>query len=140
MLAMSKTRLYPGITKDMYRKPVIIQTEDLAEGVYAASGSSESQNVSWVRGTHTIWNATSGQVDFTLSIPSQYVGNHVKLTIVFDQTLSGAWGENGLNGQNSVNGKTLTLDISTAPQSGTVFAQYNAASDVTITSIKIEQV
>jgi hypothetical protein len=117
----------------MYRKPVIIETEDLAEGVYAASGSG---SVTWAPGTKNTWPGGEN-VNFTVSIPSQYVGKHVKLTVTFDQAVSGAW---GLDASATLNGSVLTLEHWNVPQTGTVTVSQNSNADIQITSIKIELV
>ena len=130
---MSKTRLYPGVTKDMYRKPVIIQTEDLAEGVYTASGTGSA--VWYKKSTeYNKWNNIA-QVTFTITIPADYSGQHIKVSVVFDQAPTNAWG----SVSNLVrSGETINYDIyiDNAPASHEITAEVNG-SDVNIVSVKV---
>ncbi len=131
MLAMSKTRLYPGVTKDMYRKPVIIQTEDLAEGVYTASGTG---SVVWNKKSINSWTGAA-QVTFTITIPADYSNQHIKVSVVFDQAPTNAWG----SVSNLVrSGETINYDIyiDNAPASHEITAEVNG-SDVNIVSVKV---
>lgn len=128
---MGRIRLYPGVTKDMYRKPVIIQTEDLAEGVYTASGTGSAV---WNKKStdYDSWNKIA-QVTFTITIPADYSGQHIKVSVVFDQAPTNAWGQvSGL----ARSGETINYDIYNAPASHAITAVVNG-SDVNIVSVKV---
>lgn len=60
----------------MYRKPLILENEDLAESVFAASGASK---ITFTRlSTSKEWPG-GGYVHFEASIPTEYQGKHIKI-------------------------------------------------------------
>ncbi|MDD6789508.1 MAG: hypothetical protein PUE04_05340 [Lachnospira sp.] len=113
----------------MYRKPVIIQTEDLAEGVYTASGTG---SVVWNKKSINSWTGTA-QVTFTITIPADYSGQHIKVSVVFDQAPTDAWGSVS---DLARSGETVNYDIYNAPVSHDITAVVNG-SDVNIVSVKV---
>lgn len=102
----------------MYQKPTLYKTEDLAEGVYAASGSSED-TVRFTSNGFTSWGGQNGQINYSVTIPSKYIGEeHVILTVNFSKNVTGCW---GLNASVTGSGKTFTFDV-WHPQNGTIGA------------------
>lgn len=117
----------------MYQKPTLYRTEDLAEGVYAASGSN-GNTVKFTSNGFKAWYGQSGEINYNVTIPSSYAGEHVILTLQFSKNITNCY---GLSGSNSVSGKTATLEIWNA-QSGTVTAQ-SAEGDPGLKSITIRK-
>ncbi len=115
----------------MYKKPVVIETEDLAEGVYTASGSGNA-TATKEKIEYNPWSKQA-TVTFTVTIPSESIGQHIKVTVVFDQAPVNAWG--------SVsdlirNGETINYEVYSASASHDITAVVNA-SDVNIVAVKV---
>lgn len=73
-----------------YEKPVISVDAGMAEGVYAASGSSSSKlNIS-VANTMK-WSDTSGQRDFSIDTTGVEDGKN-SITLYFNSAISSCWG------------------------------------------------
>lgn len=120
----------------MYKKPVLFQTEDLAEGVYAASGSSSetSEDVRFTVAGTTSWGGPSGQIRYSLTIPDKYIGKNVILTFHFTKKIENLW---GLGGSLSVSETTAMLNIWNL-QNGEVTVQY-VDGDPGLKSISIQK-
>ena len=90
----------------MYRKPMMIAVEDLAEGVYAASGSGAAVTAQYLSDSTNDW---TGETDtkFKVILTGNHAG-HQKITLTFNGTFREGWGGNG-----SVicNGNVATLDV-----------------------------
>lgn len=83
----------------MYEKPVVIVNEDLAEGVFAASGSTAepTQNNSISFGNSTItadWGNGTGQMTCTVDVPENSDTN-LTFVVEFSAPIDGVWGMNG---------------------------------------------
>lgn len=115
----------------MYKKPWIIETDDLAEGIYAASGA---ESITWTAGSKSVYSSDNGQFAFNISLPAAYVNKHIKLTVIFDRQITNAW---GMNANPSINGTTAILNIWSAPETGTITAAV-PSSEVNIVSISAD--
>lgn len=123
----------------MYKKPVLFQTEDLTEGIYAASGSSSGggNQANFTPGSfQPYWagNPKSGSIDYAVTIPSQWLGKHVILTLSFDKNITNCF---GMGGGQSVSGKSATLNVPGA-QNGTITVQ-STEGDPGLKSISIQE-
>lgn len=106
-----------------YEKPIISVDAGMAEGVYAASGSSGGVLV----GEPSVvadWGG-SGQVKFNIDLnnldPSQ-----LTVVLTFNMDIANVWG----GGANcNVSGKQATLSWYSAPSSAEIFVQVSANVD-----------
>ena len=102
-----------------YEKPIAVVNDELAEGVYMASGdtvagnnssgssnNSNNKNITVTKGTENDWGKDNCQVSFKLSLPDGTTG-HKKIVITCNQKAVNAWG----GGSASCSGKQVTLDI-----------------------------
>lgn len=88
-----------------YVKPIIVISEEAAEGVYAASGA-VSGGVTVTKG-----NESWGQNHFTLTILPEYLAKHVKISGVSNKTITDCWTGATL----SYSGTTFTIETWSAP-------------------------
>lgn len=130
-----------------YQKPLVMMNDDLAEGVYAASGAENNDYVAEASATsgaggagnaaesstggagngkvtcsktgESFWS-DEGIVTFSLVIPSEYVGKHIKITVTFDRNPGNV---NSTNYQTGVSGNTATFETWGAESSTTFNAQ-----------------
>ena len=90
----------------MYNKPMIFATNDLAEGVYAASGgdcwSGYAQSVQDWNGSHHVF-----EMRLQHSTAVEHISTAVTLTLVFSHVVNDAYSENGWSC--SVSGNTVTV-------------------------------
>lgn len=103
----------------VYEKPVISVDAGMAEGVYAASGSTDSANIEvkflrydgdWGNGGTAVYS-----VDLSGMNPSQ-----LTVVLTFNVDISGGW----CNGaSNNVSGKSLKLFWHSAPVTAEIFVQ-----------------
>lgn len=105
----------------VYEKPVISVDAGMAEGVYAASGSSGDVSVSflrydgdWGNGGTAVYN-----VDLSGLNPSQ-----LTVVLTFNMDINGGWGSSA---SASVSGKELILSWYSAPSSAEIFVQVQGA-------------
>ena len=81
-----------------YTKPMILANEDLAEGVFTASGTpatpAAASGAMWAKKKEEFWNnSDNGQITFHV-VPTAHVGEHVTMTITYAQAVDNAWGGN----------------------------------------------
>lgn len=91
----------------MYRKPMILVNDDMAEGVYAASGatcwSGEAPCVQTLAGnTHNIY-----EIRLVHSPKVEHISNAVTVTLTFSAPVVDAYSENSWDC--SVNGNVVTV-------------------------------
>ena len=107
----------------MYKKPMILAANDLAEGVYAASGAADcwsgyAQSVQDWTGSHHVF-----ELRLQHSTDVEHISTAVTVTLSFSQPLSNVYAENGW--ECSVNGSTVTV---TRPSHANA---YNSGDSVT---------
>lgn len=112
-----------------YVKPLVITNEDVAEGVYAASGS-VSGGVTVTKG-----NEEWGQNHFTVAISSDYLGKHIKITGVSSKTITNSWTQTAL----SSSGTSFTIESWSAASSYdlVLVGSNNESIEVVSTSIEL---
>lgn len=107
----------------VYEKPVVSVDAGLAEGVYAASGAtnSGSVNIEFLRYDGD-WG-TGGTIVYSVDLSGL---NPSQLTVVlnFNMAISGAWGGGSSSG---VSGKSATLTWYSAPSTAEIFVQVQGA-------------
>lgn len=123
----------------MYKKPVLFQTEDLTEGIYAASGSSSGSGneADFTPGSfQPYWagNPKSGSINYAVTLPPAYIGKHIILTFSFEKEITNCF---GMGGGQLVSGKSATLNVPGA-QNGSVTVQSNEG-DPGLKSISIRE-
>ena len=86
----------------MYEKPVVIVNEDLAEGVFAASGSTaeptqnNSNSISISNNTTTAdWGNGTGQMTCTVEVPENSDTN-LTFVVEFSAPIDSIWGMGGV--------------------------------------------
>lgn len=106
----------------MYKKPMILVNDDMAEGVYAASGSTcwsgTCPSVQNWNGSHHVF-----EVRIVHTRDVKHISTAVTLTIQFSNTLTDAYAENGW--ECNVSGNTVTV---TRPSHANA---YNSGDNVT---------
>lgn len=114
-------------------KPVIVASDDLAEGIYAASGVAQASGKT-VTATvaSTNWWGSEGQTTFNVTIPAG-VGDHVIITLNFSGEVSNFWGGNG---NCSVNGTVGKIDAWNPAETFQITAQ-SKEQNLTIKSASI---
>lgn len=92
----------------MIIKPIVLASDDLAEGIYAASGQSQvsGNSVTATLASTNFWGE-EGQSTFNISLPAGTSG-HVIVTLKFSSDIISGWGGNG---NTSINGNVATLDM-----------------------------
>lgn len=88
----------------MYEKPVISVDTGMAEGVYAASGSSSSE-LSISNGDAVDWGNGNGQRKFSIDTTKVEDGK-TTITLQFNNTITNCWGGDA---NVSVSGQKATL-------------------------------
>lgn len=118
-----------------YEKPLVMVTNDLAEGVYAASGQGNGTSASATTPGLKVrakWNPNvgDGQADFLYNFGSLAGKNNAKMIVVYSSEVMNAWTEcvGGDNAAASLQGNTVTLTWNKAPTSACVIVQ--VAKDV----------
>lgn len=117
-----------------YEKPFVMVTNDLAEGVYAASGQGNGTSASVTTPGLKVrakWNPIGdGQADFLYNFGSLAGKNNAKMIVVYSSEVVNAWTEcvGGDNAAASHQGNTVTFTWNKAPTSVCVVAQ--VAKDV----------
>jgi len=114
-----------------YEKPMILMNEEIAEGVYAASGDTGSSGPSVVKGTEEY-----GQNHFTVSVDSAYQGKHIIITLLANKELSGGWTDASF----TYSGFTFTLESWTSPASFAVTLLTSDSSSIEVVSSAIKVV
>lgn len=77
-----------------YQKPVSVQIDTIAEGIYMASGATAGDiSVSVSKTNEESWGE-SGQTTFKVTLKGK-LGNRIKLTITFNKEITNAWGGGG---------------------------------------------
>ena len=106
----------------MYEKPIVIENEDLAEGVFAASGArmEEAANAAnnanactFSKTSETSWGST-GQITYAVTIPSNHDTN-LKFQVTFSEAVDNAW---GLGGSWVLSGDKKSAEVSVYSISG----------------------
>ncbi len=111
----------------MYEKPVVVPMNDMAEGVYMASGGGSVQ-VGTKRDVQD-WSG-SGQATWDLTLPSVLAGKHISLTVQFSAPVTNAWC--GGNVTSNGNG-TVVFDYWNAPATVSVTAQATDIGSLQVT-------
>ncbi|MCR4675304.1 MAG: hypothetical protein K5675_09850 [Lachnospiraceae bacterium] len=83
-----------------YEKPIVITNDDVAEGVFLASGSSDKTQ-SMVKTSTQNWGS-NGCATYSANVSGD---GHVVLEATFDQTITNAWADH--NCETSYSGKTV---------------------------------
>lgn len=78
-----------------YQKPVATLIDTTAEGIYMASGDTDSSGISasFTKKNEQSWGET-GQTDFNVVLKGK-LGDRIKLTVVFDKEITNGWGGGG---------------------------------------------
>lgn len=85
----------------MNNKPMLLTTDDLAEGVYAASGDQGNSVKVVSKGTN---QGNANQHIFGVTLPNG-LSNHFKIKFVFSSKVNDSWGGNGSFTQEGDNGR-----------------------------------
>lgn len=90
-----------------YKKPEILVDDDLAEGVYAASGTGavEFTKISSEYKHNAYW-----EVKYDYTVPSGLLNKHVAVTITFAGPVFEAWCKAQHHGEEVLSGNTLTFE------------------------------
>lgn len=103
-----------------YQKPIISIDTGMAEGIYAASGATESAVTFSELSKLADWGNNNGQLSFTADLSKLANKAQLTLTITFSSDITNIWG-GGVNA--SYNGKTATLSWYSAPDVATLTIQ-----------------
>ena len=103
-----------------YQKPIISIDTGMAEGIYAASGATESAVTFSELSKLADWGNNNGQLSFTADLSKLANKAQLTLTITFSSDITNIWG-GGANA--SYNGKTATLSWYSAPDVATLTVQ-----------------
>ena len=117
-----------------YEKPLVMVNNDLAEGVFAASGGT-SVTVPTLRITSD--NGFGyGQAVFDYNF-GDLVGKNVVMKVVYNKKIDHGW--TGATGNHTVNGNTLVISYSQAPSNDTVYidVQSGGISGIEITAFSV---
>ncbi len=118
-----------------YEKPVVSVDSGLAEGIYAASGSSDNSGIPYKFLRYDGDWGNGGTAVFSLDLSNL---NPSQLTIIItcNTTISGGW-SNGAS--NTVSGNSLKLSWYSAPTSAECFIQVQGSDikELKITSIAL---
>ena len=94
-----------------YEKPLVLENEDLAEGVFAASGADESSTDCWTVGGRSVqaWNGAWNVFEMSAvhSTGVTHITTQVTFTYTFSQPIVSAEAEAGF--ATSVSGNTVTV-------------------------------
>lgn len=130
-----------------YERPVAVVNDELAEGVYMASGdtvgtgdsSTSASNsggtkggITVTKGTENDWGQDNCQVTFKIALPDGTSG-HKKIVISCNQKVVNAWGGGG---SVECSGKKVTLDIWNVAAEFEVTIVGNTGLDVTGTDVQ----
>lgn len=120
----------------MYEKPVVIVNEDLAEGVFAASGSSaeptQNNSISISNNTTTAdWGNGTGQMTCTVDVPENSDTNLI-FEVEFSAPIDSVWGMGG-NWVLSNDNQTATCLVWSCKGSQSITYQGNTS--VTVKSV-----
>ena len=85
----------------MYEKPLVVMTEELAEGIFAASGaatgtetSSSSKNTcTFTKTSENNWGST-GQKTYSVNVPSN-ADTNLQFKVEFSESVESIWGLGG---------------------------------------------
>ena len=102
-----------------YTKPMISIDDGMAEGVYAASGTSDDITISGPDVTAN-WGG-SGQAKITLNL-KKIVSSQSEVVLTFNMNLTNGWGGGA---SASVSGNSLTLSWYNTPESAEIMLQAN---------------
>lgn len=83
----------------MYEKPMVVESEDLAEGIFAASGDhqaaapapADEKSCSFTKKNVVSWGGTEGQVVYDVSLPATSDA-HTTFEVTFSEPVVNAWG------------------------------------------------
>ncbi len=75
-----------------YLKPTVIQSADLSEGVYAASGSTAGASGTVSKKGEEFWNDNNGQMKYDVTLTGITEHTHIKVTFHASEGFSNAWG------------------------------------------------
>lgn len=116
----------------MYSKPLVLMNEDIAEGVFAASGSEEpkSQDICFYRYGYCSWG-TEAQQGYYVYVPENSDTN-LKFKAKFSKAVKNVWGMNG-EWKISSDGKSATCKTYTC--SGQTSLYFISANDCVLTSL-----
>ncbi len=114
----------------IYEKPTILINDEIAEGIFASSGSSGSSM------TVTKGSEVGGNNKFTLSLGSKYVNKHVKITLTANQVLSSGWATATFQ----ISGTSFIFEIWSAPSSVEVTLATADGGSIEIVSTTIEKI
>lgn len=97
-----------------YEKPIILANEDVAEGVYAASGAGISTDC-WNIGVSSVqdWNGSENtfEVKMTHSTGVVHITNNVVITLIFSTAVTNVRTEGGVSCTFSGNTATVTRQL-----------------------------
>lgn len=107
-----------------YEKPVVLSNEELAEGIYLASGDGATCWTTSARSTQD-WNGSHNVFEVSARHQTDvvHISNAVTIVLTFSSTVTDAYSEN--DWQCSVSGNVVTV---TRPSHANA---YNAGDDVT---------
>ena len=80
----------------MYEKPILIESTDLAEGVFAASGATNepaANSCTFSKKSTNSWG-TTGQITYDVTIPAN-TDTNLKFLVTFSEAIDNAWGLGG---------------------------------------------
>ena len=121
-----------------YKKPVVTVDNELAEGVYAASGAGCYTATAWIH-----QRPQTGRDDYRIQVNGRHSADHTKeaqiLTISFNQNVTYVSGGAGLISGNGTNTLTVRLSYHQNPTDNIGFGDLVVTSDtgLAITSVSI---
>ena len=124
----------------MYERPEVMMVENLAEGVYLASGDGAGSTTESSGGATTgertgeNWWGSEGQIMF--AIPCNMAGKHVRMTVVYSADISGSWGSNS---SAYVSGNKAVYEVWNAPSTFDITVQ-TKDKGISISSVSFEEV
>ncbi|MEE0954930.1 MAG: hypothetical protein U0L49_03830 [Eubacterium sp.] len=110
----------------MYKKPMIIKTDEMTEGIFLASGTASAA------GGYEVGPVNGNQHTFTFKVPDEY--SHFKMTVKYSAAISSTWA----SASSSVNGDTAVYEVWSHVDTLTVTAVYDG--NLTVSSVKFQSV
>ena len=121
------------INVKVYEKPVVSVDTGMAEGVYAASGATNSGSVTASGLTVTADWGGRGQASFTLNFDN-VSQNNIKVVVTFSSNIANAWGGGA---SATCSGDTANLSWYAAPTSAEIAVQADNINQLKIVSCSI---
>lgn len=124
-----------------YVKPIVLENEELAEGVYAASGTGASSTDCWTVGANSVqdWNGSHHvfEVSCKHSTAVEHISGATTVTLTFSSPLTDAYSEFScsFSGSTATVTRTLLADAYKSGDSVTYKVWVKAADEATTKAI-----